>query len=113
MILSTDGYAKWAWSSEPAFRSGRYIKTSASPPYEMPAESGIARGVSAKELKDGIDHPAGVWFEEPVRELSFHSASQNCRFTLLHLKNADLGAWHAEQRTEDTTIASCVGDEQL
>jgi hypothetical protein len=68
----------------------------------MPAGSGVARGVSAKELKDGIDHLAGVWFDEAVRELSFHSTSQNCRFTLLHFKNADRGVWHAEQRTEDT-----------
>jgi hypothetical protein len=51
---------------------------------------------------DRIDHPPGVWFGEPVREMSFHSTSQNCRFTLLHLKNADHGAWHSEQRTEDT-----------
>jgi hypothetical protein len=102
MILSTEGYANWAWSSDAAFKSGRYIKTSISPPYEMPAGSGVARGVSAEELRCGIDHPAGVWFDEPVREMSFHSRSQNCRFTLLHLKNADRGAWHAEQRTEDT-----------
>jgi hypothetical protein len=102
MILSTDGYANWAWSSDPAFKSGRYIKTRISPPYEMPAKSGIACGVAVDELRSGIDHPAGVWFDEPVREMSFHSTSQNCRFTLLHLKNADRGAWHAEERTEDT-----------
>jgi hypothetical protein len=65
MILSTDGYANWAWSSDPAFKSGRYIKTRISPPYEMPAKSGIACGVPADELKSGIDHPAGVWFGEP------------------------------------------------
>jgi hypothetical protein len=70
MILSTDGYANWAWSSDPAFKSGRYIKTRVSPPYEMPAGSGIARGVPAVELRSGIDHPAGVWFDEPVLEMS-------------------------------------------
>ena len=62
----------------------------------------MARGAPADELRSGIDHPSGVWFGEPVREMSFHSTSQNCRFTLLHLKNADRGAWHSEQRTEDT-----------
>ncbi len=102
MILSTDGYANWAWSSDPAFKSGRYIKTRISPPYEIPTGSGVARGAPADELRSGIDHPSGVWFGEPVREMSFHSTSQNCRFTLLHLKNADRGAWHSEQRTEDT-----------
>jgi IrrE N-terminal-like domain len=102
MILSTDGYANWAWSSDPAFESGRHIKTRTSPPFEMPAGSGVARGVRAGELRSGIDHPAGVWFDEPVRELSFHSTSQNCRFTLLHFKNSDRGAWHPTPRTEDT-----------
>jgi IrrE N-terminal-like domain len=102
LILSSEGYAHWAWSSEPAFKTGRYIRTTVSPPYELPAGSGGARGVSASELRSGIDQPAGIWFDEPVRELSFHSTAQNCRFTLLHLKNADRGAWHAEERTEDT-----------
>jgi hypothetical protein len=102
MILSTDGYANWAWSSDPAFKSGRYIKTRISPPYELPARSGVARGAPADELRSGLDQPAGVWFNEPVLEMSFHSTSQNCRFTLLHLNTADRGVWHADQRTEDT-----------
>jgi hypothetical protein len=103
LIVSSEGYAHWAWSSEPAFKTGRYIRTTVSPPYELPAGSGGARGVSASELRNGINQSAGIWFDEPVRELSFHSTAQNCRFTLLHLKNADRGAWHGEApSTEDT-----------
>lgn len=102
MIVSTDGYANWAWSSEPAFRSRQYIRTRTSPPYELPAGSGVAIGDFSDELKNGVDHAAGVWFDEPVRELSFYASQQRCAFTLLHFRNSDRsGAWHEEPRTED------------
>lgn len=102
MIVSTDGYANWAWGSEPAFKSGRYIRTRTSPPYELPPGSGVASGNFSDELKNGIDHAAGVWFDEPVRELSFYATQQRCTYTLLHFRNSASGAWHAEPPIKDT-----------
>jgi hypothetical protein len=96
MIVSTDGFANWAWSSEPAFKSGRFIRTRNGPPYEIPAGSGAANGAFSDELKAGIDHPAGVWFDEPVRELSFRATNLKVVYTLLHFKNSDRAIWHAE-----------------
>jgi hypothetical protein len=55
----------------------------------IPAGSGAASGPFSDELKAGIDHPAGVWFDEPVRELSFRAANLNVAYTLLDLKNSD------------------------
>jgi hypothetical protein len=96
MIVSTDGFANWAWSSEPAFKSRRFIRTRNVPPYELPAGSGAASGTFSEELKAGIQHPAGVWFDEPVQELSFHATNLNIVYTLLHFKNSDRAVWHAE-----------------
>ena len=93
MLVSTDGYANWAWGSEPAFKSGRFIKTRTSPPYELPAGSGVAAGEFTDELRSGIDHPAGVWFDEPVRELSFYASQLGCTYTLLHFRNTGLSYW--------------------
>jgi hypothetical protein len=103
MIVSTDGYANWGWSSGAAFRSGRFIRTRSGPPYELPSGSGVACGSFSDELKAGIDHPAGVWFDEPVREFSFYAAQQRCAYTLLHFRNSDRGgAWHGGPTVEDT-----------
>jgi hypothetical protein len=38
IVVSRDGFVKWAWSSDPAFKSGRFLKTSG-PPVEVPALS--------------------------------------------------------------------------
>lgn len=100
MIVSTDGFANWAWSSEPAFKSGRYIRTKSGPPYELPPRSGAGAGIFSEELRAGIEHPAGVWFEEPVRELSFRATNLNVTYTLLHFKNSDRTVWHAEPEVE-------------
>jgi hypothetical protein len=102
MILSTDGFANWAWSSEPAFKSRRYIRTRSSPPFELPLGSGAGAGKFSDELRAGIDHPAGVWFDEPVRELSFRATNLNATYTLLHFKNSEPTAWHAEPEIEDS-----------
>ena len=58
--------------------------------------------VSPDELKAGIDHPAGVWFAESVRELSFRATNLNVVYTLLHFKNSDRAIWHAEPTIEDS-----------
>jgi hypothetical protein len=96
MIVSTDGFVNWAWSSEPAFKSGRFIRTRSGPPYALPPGSGAASGSFSEELKSGIQHSAGVWFDEPVRELSFHAASLNIVYTLLHFRTSDHTTWHAD-----------------
>ncbi len=58
--------------------------------------SGAASGTFSEELKAGIQHPGGVWFNEPVRELSFRATNLNIVYTLLHFENSDRATWHAE-----------------
>jgi IrrE N-terminal-like domain len=101
IVVSRDGYIKWAWSSEAALKTGRYFKTTGSP-VELPLLSAVGRGAFTDGARAGIDHPAGVWFDEPVRELSIRSTFYDLNYTLLHLRN---GMWHvalAEPHVEDT-----------
>lgn len=88
VVVSRDGYARWARSSAAAFKSGRYIKTSGEP-YEIPAGA-VAAGEPPFEM-DGqaVEHPAGVWFYEPVEETSvFSETYEESTITLLHFGEA-------------------------
>jgi hypothetical protein len=100
IVVSIDGFVKWSWSSMPALRTGGFIRTSRGP-VALPPESAVGRNQFTAETKTGIDHPVGVWFNEPVRELSFHVDKYDLNYTLLHLGNVDRGPWLAETHIED------------
>jgi hypothetical protein len=101
IVVSRDGFVKWAWSSEAALKSGRFMRTSGAP-VEIPAGSGVGLAKFTDEVRVGIDHPAGVWFAEPVRELSIRAEAYDLNYTLLHFGNEDRSAWFAEPHEEDT-----------
>ncbi len=101
IVVSRDGYMKWAWSSEPALKTGRYFRTSGSPA-ELPPLSAVGRRAFTDDTRAGINHPAGVWFDEPVRELSIRSTRYDLNYTLLHLSNDIQHVGLAEPHVEDT-----------
>jgi hypothetical protein len=100
IVVSRDGYMKWAWPSEPALKTRRYFKTSGSP-VEVPLLSSVGRGEFNDEARNGVQHPAGVWFEEPVTELSIRSQRYDLNYTLLHLSNDVQHVGIAEPHIED------------
>jgi IrrE N-terminal-like domain len=100
ILVSRDGFMKWAWSSEPALKSGRYFRTSGAP-VELPPLSAVGRSEFTDETRAGIDHPAGVWFAEPTKELSIRSARYDLTYTLLHLSNPIEHVGLAEPNVED------------
>jgi hypothetical protein len=100
LVVSRDGYMKWAWSSEPAFKSGRYFRTSG-PPVEVPSLSSVGRAEFNDETRSGVEHPAGIWFDEPVKELSIRSQRYDLNYTLLHLSNDVQHVAVAEPHIED------------
>ncbi|TFZ57131.1 ImmA/IrrE family metallo-endopeptidase [Methylorubrum sp. Q1] len=87
MVVSTEGYALWARSSDPAFKSGRFIRTSG-PPHEIPAAAGAMRPDLSSECRAGITHPPGVWFDEEVEEFTVHAITFEKVITVLHLGDA-------------------------
>ena len=100
IVVSRDGFMKWAWSSVPALRSGRYFRTSG-PPVEVPSPSSVGRAEFTDETRSGVNYPAGIWFDEPVRELSLRSETYDLNYTLLHFGNEGRGFELAEPYVED------------
>lgn len=84
MVVSTEGYALWARSSESAFKSGRFIRTSGAP-QEIPAGAGASRPDLAEACRAGICHPSGIWFDEEVEEYTVHATAIDQVITILHL----------------------------
>ncbi len=108
IVVSRDGYMKWAWASDPALKTRRYFRTSGSP-VEVPPLSSVGRGEFNDEARSGMKHPAGVWFDEPVKELSIRAEKYDLNYTLLHLSNDIQHVGLAEPHVEDTYDRFRVG----
>ncbi len=84
IVVSRDGFARWARSSDAAYRSGRFIRTSGEP-FEIPA--GAVAALEPPFESDGVavEHAAGIWFDEPVEETSiFSEVYDESVLSLLH-----------------------------
>ncbi|HQT84995.1 ImmA/IrrE family metallo-endopeptidase [Acidiphilium rubrum] len=87
LVVSRDGFILWARSSTTALRTGAFFRTSGSP-IEIPMGS---LPVNKDLLVDGrasIDHDAGVWFREPVREMTVFAEHYDFAISLLFLEDA-------------------------
>lgn len=108
IVVSRDGFMKWAWSSQPALRTGHYFKTSGSP-VEVPPFSCVGRAAFNDQARCGVHQPEGVWFDEPVNELSIRSDKYDLNYTLLHLESDIVRASLCEPRVEDTFDRFSIG----
>ncbi|MGO9547872.1 MAG: ImmA/IrrE family metallo-endopeptidase [Rhodomicrobium sp.] len=104
IVVSRDGFVLWAKASEPAFKSGRFIRTKGVPPVEVPAASLVDRRDIAEILRDGIDHPAGIWFDERCRQLSIFSDRYDQVISILHFDNNSARSNHFEEPPEEDTF---------
>lgn len=100
MVQSREGYAIWAKSSDAAFKSRRYIRTRGVT-FELPTKSRAVTGPLDETAKAGIPLAAGVWFDEPVEELSISTRTEHV-LTLLHLDKAEPRYWGEADELEDT-----------
>ena len=84
MVVSRDEYILWARSSQPAFKSGVYIKTVGCPPVAVPEKSLANQRSTLSDSKVETQHPEGVWRkDEPVKELTVFSDKFDLVITLL------------------------------
>lgn len=97
LVVSRDGYIRWARSSTPAFKSGAYIKSSVSPPVPVPYESPINLQSMTPGAAPLVQHPERVWLSEPVEEHALVSTRYDLGLSLLLLGNSGPVA----QRDED------------
>jgi hypothetical protein len=86
LVVSRDGYILWARSSPSALKTGAFFRTSAGP-IEIPAQSLAGKQDLLVDGRTGIDFPAGVWFREPVREMTIFAEQYDFAVTLLLLQN--------------------------
>ena len=84
LIISVDEFVLWSRSSKAALQSGRYFKTRNVAPVELPANSLVSRRDLADIAREGVQHPAGVWFPEECTEITIHSDKYGQAITILH-----------------------------
>jgi hypothetical protein len=58
MVVSNEGFALWSWSSDPALKSGRFIRTRQNV-FELPSRAIAVMRDFSKEAKAGIEQPVG------------------------------------------------------
>jgi hypothetical protein len=88
IVMSTEGYMRWASSSQPAARAGAYYRTRGNA-IRVPAGS-LAANDTVKSERRGTEVPASVWFPhaEPqlhLREMKLFSDQYDLIITLLVL----------------------------
>ena len=84
LVVSRDGYVLWSRASKPALRTGAFFRTSG-PPVEIPIESLANRQDMIADGRAGV-RAAGVWFPEPVREMTIFAEQYDFAVTLLLLE---------------------------
>jgi hypothetical protein len=104
LILSRDGYMKWAYSSNAARRNGAFFRTRkvATP---IPTDS-LAASQEITHERLGIQRPARTWFphadkDAVIREMKIHSDRYEYVFTLLHLARS-CSVWPPYPRDQDS-----------
>jgi len=83
-VVSRDGGALWAKSSEPAFKSGRFLRT-AKETYMLPDAALAGRDEFDSQGRATAIHPPGVWFPEETEEMTIRSKTYDLSLTLLFL----------------------------
>jgi hypothetical protein len=88
IVMSTDGYMKWAWSSQPALKAGAFYRTRRHT-VAIPAGSITGNHAIVRE-RNGVNVLATVWFPhaEPqlhLREMKLYSDHYDSMITLLVL----------------------------
>jgi len=103
LVVSNEGFAHWAKSSQAAFRSGRFVRTK-NTVFELPALATAVSRSFNEETKAGIPQDSGVWFPEPVVEMCIRSDRYDQEYTLLHF-DKDRSWEHEEELFTDTLDA--------
>lgn len=99
LVCSRDGYSLWARSSRNALKTGAFFRTSRGP-IEIPMASHAATLDPSVDGRLGVRHDPGVWFPEPVREMTIFSEQYDFVISLLLLEDVH-GYRYEEEETSD------------
>jgi hypothetical protein len=92
LVVSIDGFIKWARSSDKAWKTGAYFKTSVRT-IPVPDASLVGRRDKAVDGRVGVNLPAGVWFGEEVHEMTIFADQYDFAISLLLLSNDAPSLW--------------------
>ncbi len=101
LVAAREGFILWAKPSEPALKSGAYIRSKG---LVVPVPTGSVAGgaFGESELRTPVELPAGVWFpNEPVTEMTIVSDRFDMTLSLLLLENTHSGVGLDEDAGED------------
>jgi hypothetical protein len=88
LVVSRDGFILWSRASNAALRTGSFFRTSGSP-VAIPAGSLVGRQDMIVDGHVGVELAGGVWFPEPVREMTIFAEQYDFAVTLLLLEKRD------------------------
>lgn len=101
LVAAREGFILWAKSSEPAFKSGAYIRTRGLV-VPVPDGSVAAGAFGATEWRAAVELSAGVWFpNEPTTEMAIISDRFDMTISLLTLPTDHAVAEWEEEVEED------------
>lgn len=106
LVVSRDGFILWARSSDPALKSGAYIKVSGLAPIPIPAESAILKSSGIVGLADEVKHDAGVWLGEAATEYAMISERFDIGLSLLIFE--DVGPRAGIFRDEEADVVDLM-----
>jgi hypothetical protein len=86
LVVSRDGFILWARSSQKALKTGAFFRTSRGP-IQIPQGSIAGRQITIDSPRAGVDLPAGVWLQEPCREMTIFSENYDFTISLLQLQD--------------------------
>lgn len=99
LVVSRDGFILWARSSQRALKTGAYFRTSRGP-IPIPQGSIASRQMVVNSPRTGADLQAGVWLQEPCREMTIFSENYDFTISLLQLQD-DGGLQYSDGENED------------
>lgn len=99
LVVSRDGYILWARSSAQALKTRAFFRTSQGP-IEIPTASHAATQDMLVNGRTGVKHAAGVWFPEPVVEMTLFAEQYDFVISLLTLEDSG-GYWPEEEDVPD------------
>ncbi len=99
MLVSNEGFARWAKPSQAALKSGQYIRTRDTI-FELPLKAFATRRDYSDAALTGVMQQAGVWFPEPVHEMCLRSDRYDQEITVLQFE-ADGPRFQEEEEESD------------
>ena len=104
LVVSTEGFVLWSRSSDPALKSGLFLKVKNRPPIELSAGSLARQRDKIPNSNFAADHDAHVWFNQPCREQVLFADQYDFTISLLHFDDAGSTFIVEEEECEEDTF---------